>query len=542
MNLSLRYMYTKALQIDSSATLADENAASVNIEWVGVGSSRFASHSGFLYFVIDENEIPSTSLNAASAFGCVVSSSLSEKCRGIPRIVVSDSCDMRELFDYLVNEMERYRHWHDQVSDLLAANAPYQNVIDITAEFVPRPMYVADASWRMISRVDFEMGEISATWHYQMLHDGLYPYSIVEALTRTGDYHRISNLPRAQLVDSEVYTMRILAKPIRHIGKLVGYYFIIDTWGDLGYCEVEIAQEFGTMLAPLMASRNARQGNLDGFQDNFVFHMLDRMLTNKHAVAQRLRAETQWEVDSDYRLATVRFEPGELENHLLHMRTMGLLMGNFDSHAYSYKDTVLAIYREADKEHDSFLAHMRNCSSTLKRTVVLSGRFSDFSQLASYYDTNIGIHDQAGAETGKSPNVVTWDTIFPRMLANSCKDRLPLCYEAEALHAYDIAHKTNYCLTLLSYLAHERNAVAASDALFVHRNTLRNHLTRIGSIIDIDLEDIDTRMRLLISLNTLINADRATNAAEGGILSPTQQAKHDASRDVDLPPDATARC
>ena len=54
MKLSLRYMYTKTLSLEADARIVDEHVAPLNIEWVGVASTRFASHAGFLYFVTDE--------------------------------------------------------------------------------------------------------------------------------------------------------------------------------------------------------------------------------------------------------------------------------------------------------------------------------------------------------------------------------------------------------------------------------------------------------------------------------------------------------
>ena len=501
MDLSLRYMYTKVLTIDPLATIAEEHIAPLTIQWVGSASTRFASHGGFLYFVTDENEVPSPPLDPTDMFGCVVPESLSNKCRGIPRIIISDECDPEPLFNFLVTEMERYRNWHDLVTDLLVSDAPYQDLVNVTAEseFVPRPMYIADGSWRMISHVDFEMNEISATWHYQILHDGLYPYHIVDALNRTGDYHRISNLPRAALLDSEVYTLRILAKPIRHQGKLVGYYFMIDTWGDLGYCEVEIAEEFGKLVAPLMAARDAQQGFIAGFQDNFIFQILDGLLTSKHDIAHQLKVETRWDAQSDFRLATVRFAANEFENHLLHMRTMGMLMGDFDSHAYSYKDTAIALFHDADDDLDEFIEHLEKCSASLKRTIVLSNRFSDFSQLAAYYEQNVLVHERLENLLDLEPRLVSCDT-------DRCKDALPSCYEVDVLHSYDTTHNTNYCHTLFAYLKHERNAVATAEALYLHRNTLRNHLNKIMEITGADFNDADSRFHLLISLNTLLNA------------------------------------
>ena len=520
MQISLRYMYNKTISIEPNAFIVDEHSAPLEIQWVGITSARFASHKGFLYFVSDKTEVPARPSSNADMFGCIILQSLADKCTGIPRIVVPDSCDLSKLFNHLVREIERFFGWRDRINDLLVSDASYQDLVSATAELVPRPMYVADASWRMIARVDFEMSEISATWHYQMLHDGLYPHHIVDALNRTGDYYRISNLKHAALVDSEVYTLRILAKPIHYRGRLVGYYFMIDTWGDLGYCEVEIAEEFGNLIAPLMASRGAQEGHMAGFQDNFIIHMLDGLLTDKRDIAQRLKSETHWEIESDFRLATVRFNPDEFENHLLHMRTMGMLMGNFNSHAYSYKDTALVLFHRAEQERDDFLNHLKKCATELKRDVVVSSRFSDFSQLKSFYKQNMHMHDQESTLTGDdasfsgNPKLINCDHAFRHLLANCCKGTLPSCYGADVLNAYDRAHNTNYCETLLVYLVHERNAVSTAEALFVHRNTLRNRMNKIDEIVGLDLDDFNERMHLLISLNAIVNSTRNKSADE----------------------------
>lgn len=505
MNVSLRYMYTKTLDLEPTARIVEEYVGPLTIQWVGIASTRFASHAGFLYFVANESEIPSPPLDPAGTFGCVTTESLSDLCRGIPRIVVPDSCDLDQLFGHLVTELASYRNWHDRISDMLVSDASYQDLVDATAEFSPRPQYIADAGWRMISRVDFEMGEISATWHYQMEHDGLYPLNVVEALNRTGDYYRISNLPHAALVDSEVFTMRILAKPIRHQGQLVGYYFMIDTWGDLGYCEVEIAEEFGKLIAPLMASRGALQGHIAGFQNSYVVQMIDGMLVNRRDIAQQLKRETGWNMQGDFRFATVRFEPEEYNNHLLHMRTMGQLCAGFDSHAYIHKDTAIVLYRIAPDDTAEFIEHLDNCSASLKRLIVLSGRFSDFAQLPLYYEQNMRVHGILEDRGDASPRILSCDEAFPRLLALHCKGALPICYEAEVLHTYDLAHGTQYCTTLLAYLQFERNAVATAKALYLHRNTLRNRLDKIVEVIDADLDDAALRFNLMISLNTLLN-------------------------------------
>ena len=157
MKLSLRYMYHKIKWIDWDASMVDERVGPLEIQWIGVASNRFASHEGFLYFVTSKDEIPAPPNSESGMFGCVVRESLSSACKGIPRIVVAESCDLDVLFDFLVQEMDRYRAWHDTISDMLVADASYQELVDEMARFIPRPLYIADECWRMIARVDFEM-------------------------------------------------------------------------------------------------------------------------------------------------------------------------------------------------------------------------------------------------------------------------------------------------------------------------------------------------------------------------------------------------
>ena len=282
---------------------------------------------------------------------------------------------------------------------------------------------------------------------------------------------------------------------------------MIDTWGDLGYCEVEIAQEFGKLIAPVMSARGAKQGYIAGFQNSFIVHMLDGMLANRRDIAQQLKAETRWDIQSDFRMATVRFSPDEYNNHLLHMRTMGQLSHGFDSHAYIHEDTAIVLYRIDSEEVNDFMSHLKRSCTALKRSIVLSSRFSDFSQLPSYYEQNMRVHDQLAAQSDLKPKLISCDSTFPRLLADHCRNAVPTCYEADVLYAYDTAHGTSYCETLLAYLQYERNAVVTAKSLYLHRNTLRNHLAKIEDIIEADLDDPLLRFYLMVSLNTLLNHD-----------------------------------
>lgn len=63
--------------------------------------------------------------------------------------------------------------------------------------------------------------------------------------------------------------------------------------------------------------------------------------------------------------------------------------------------------------------------------------------------------------------------------------------------AYDEQHKTEDAKLLFFYLACERKASAACEALFLHRNTLLYHVDRMQKRFGFNLDDLHTRQRIM---------------------------------------------
>lgn len=60
-----------------------------------------------------------------------------------------------------------------------------------------------------------------------------------------------------------------------------------------------------------------------------------------------------------------------------------------------------------------------------------------------------------------------------------------------------------YCKTLYTYMDVMYNAKAAAEKLFIHRTTFFSRLRRIEEITGIDLEDMDTRLHLMLSFKLM---------------------------------------
>ena len=71
------------------------------------------------------------------------------------------------------------------------------------------------------------------------------------------------------------------------------------------------------------------------------------------------------------------------------------------------------------------------------------------------------------------------------------------------LKKYDLEHKTDYYLTLKTYITCQMNAVQAAKKLFIHRSTFLYRMAHIKELVQIDLEDPDQLLYLLMTYRLL---------------------------------------
>ena len=68
---------------------------------------------------------------------------------------------------------------------------------------------------------------------------------------------------------------------------------------------------------------------------------------------------------------------------------------------------------------------------------------------------------------------------------------------------HDLKKGSDHIRTLRVYLDNESNASRSAEQLYVHRNSFLKRLERIAKILDMDLEDPDTRLLLRICLRLM---------------------------------------
>ena len=134
--------------------------------------------------------------------------------------------------------------------------------------------------------------------------------------------------------------------------------------------------------------------------------------------------------------------------------------------------------------------------------VAVSERFIRFSDMKLYYDQANCVLEYAQKYKVKQKMVPYQDFFLAHLMQSS--DVLLDFFFTQRLERYDIEYGTEYCKTLYVWLACERNIVHSAKALFIHRNTMKYRLERIFDLVPLDMDQLEVRIRLLLSLHHLL--------------------------------------
>lgn len=86
------------------------------------------------------------------------------------------------------------------------------------------------------------------------------------------------------------------------------------------------------------------------------------------------------------------------------------------------------------------------------------------------------------------------------------------------IRTYDEENKTEYEKVLYQYLYCSCNINRASEALYLHRNTVRNQINRISQLFDLDLEDNRLRANLLFSFQVTAYFEKVLGHSIGPVF------------------------
>jgi sugar diacid utilization regulator len=241
--------------------------------------------------------------------------------------------------------------------------------------------------------------------------------------------------------------------------------------------------------------------------DEIFAKLLDRHIVNDEEIKNVL-AETGWHMEEAYFCITVESSELDIANKTI-FSTADRISSLAPNNCYRiHNDTIIYLFNtsaiKASREtiQEKLLPHLRD--SFLKAGI--SAPFSGFGNLYYYYQQTV-----IALRLGKKKNPDYWyyrfDDYALDYIVENCTGVLTpesLCPEGLLrLYRHDRGKGTDYVSVLETYLENNMNATLTQQQLHIHRNTFYFKLNRLRAILDMNIEDGDTRLCLLMALKVM---------------------------------------
>ena len=396
-----------------------------------------------------------------------------------------------EVCSAVVEICQFYDSWEKDLHEMIWEQKSLQDLIDRSEEIFRNPIFLSNWQGNVLGYSKaYKEAQIRPFWH-TVTHDNRVPLDTLATLMDSEYRHLLKDENQVHLLSFPGISYRSLFGLIHEAGEIVLQFQIIEYANPLDDADLALAGNLLNILR--FFYRNTQQTGRETALDVF------RQLIHGASVKQE---ELGWTLDylgwtkkdTDYALALITNRDGTSCDRTMfpqmERRVPGCRILEADANMIMLFPLEILQKLEAEFLHVLDVFHLyAGISMPFRDWNTLSGSYAQ-AKLVIRYCT-------ADASCSHSLSFI-WNVFLNALKDENLKQSL-IHPAVAALKAYDENNQTDLTHTLYQYLACERSNVDAAAALYIHRNTLKYRLDKIYDLLHLDLDDLDTRLHLLIS-------------------------------------------
>lgn len=411
--------------------------------------------------------------------------------------------NFRSQFNHLTSIFWYYQDLENRILRRLMDSSPLQELISFGETLFRNPLVLLDSGFSLLLRSPkFD----SSDWEQPA--PGQSPLLPAD----TAEQIRLSSEFRMREQNNGVFSLsnEILGTPTLFIqlqrDQTAFYFGVAQQNQPLSEAHGHLLQFFSQFI--LFALRSRRFFNT---KTMFFEELISRMLLGEPVEQAQLNGQLQalrWNSRDRYICFVLELElwnRRDIDSYSI----CRMVENKFpDTCAFFHNDRIVCItnLEHAGVQQDAFLHILAPYVRDQLFRAGVSYEFQDFTALPSFYQQAL-----AALEFGKQKAPDEWFHRFVRYALDyftrygtSRMSARYLCHpDLIRLQAYDLENKTNLLQTLQAYLSCGQNATTTAAALYIHRNTLYQRMTKIESMIQANLSDPATRLYMQISFSMM---------------------------------------
>ncbi|HHX50637.1 MAG TPA: hypothetical protein GX711_04290 [Clostridia bacterium] len=308
--------------------------------------------------------------------------------------------------------------------------------------------------------------------------------------------------------------IRYIEQPIIGDGIILGYLRIWELEHQLTEADLAVAKQCATMLAVDRLKFLSSQTAEKKYRQRFLQELLNGHISSRGALKE---AASSLDLDFSYPRAVTIFSTGTSKDQVAFLSKRTLQLTN--SYTSTIDPTIIAgnmaeglvvLWPHKDTGADLLEEYLEKLMSILEREYASLEIYCGVGRTKE--DPLLIRESYSEAKQAVSINFHLYRreriTYYDRLGTYRALVHLPQCDEVQRFLAetigklleYDQSYDTELIKTLESYFSNNGNLAQMAKELYVHYNTVRNRLQRIGEICQVDLDDPEDRFSLELGL------------------------------------------
>lgn len=424
-------------------------------------------------------------------------------CYGDGGIIRLHDMDIKQAFEILQSVFDFYNDWNVTVQNAVN-HMEHQTVINESWHIFHNPINLLDANNKVIVLSEhYGENDVNREW----AHLCRYGYSSVDfvrymkSLYNKMDFYKDCGA-RIYKFDKKYHELSCMSCAIYFESIQCGRIGVVEKDRALNSGDIQMLNYLTALLAPslgLLHNRNEKRSFKNVFRDLIVNGNAE------HGVLLRQIDYMKWKSGDVFQTGVIKSFSKGMTADLLTLVSDIIRNGIPQANVFMLEENIVVIYDLNVIKHSELLSLLKPILKKNKLRFSSSYAFSDLMQLNCYYK-----QAAASLEYGilYKPNEIFYEfyefAMFHLIEIASLEEKRNACHpDVVSLWEQDKDNDSDKIPTLWAYLDNGLSVSAASQALFVHRNTLLYRIKKLTEMLEYDINDTYTRDYMKLSIKLL---------------------------------------
>lgn len=433
-------------------------------------------------------------------------------------IIINENISLFELFNHVQEIFIKINRWKIQMQESIVKNKGIQDLIDLSEPILKNHISVLDSTFKLLAHTrNIECDDPIIS---ELLYLGYHPEKMIEKLRK---FRHIEHYKQSDkvLVDRTFNISKYIA-----LEKAFNYNNLFSLQVVMLCCQRDYSNSlrdlFDILTGYVKVYLDRKYPNKDIYSLHaaLIYDLIENgKWLKKEAIIERAKY-VNMPYNALFDIFKIVFP--DSENTPLNRVMQEISERLITSKVIIYNQSILAlnIYNgsRADlrRHREEKILKIQDIVNRHNARCGISNYFHQLTQLQTAYeqaDASILLSDKISGPSSisvpdkkKNSLIFKFEDYYMYYVVDYCIDKNPeilemdYCFTALTnLYEYDQKHNSDYLKILLMYLINEKSATQTAKQLYMHRNNIIYHISRIQELTGLELNDPEEKLKLLFA-------------------------------------------